>query len=525
MAGEQTAIQQLIQQLVPSGVNNGNPNTVYNTSSTPYNGGSQAVPLPPMQNTQGQWFMNSVSNAANLDPRTLTLQGLPPANIGQAWQAPAGIQMRMPTWPTPFDPAQYGTPAAGGGATVPPTTPVPAPPVTGGVAPTAPQGPGVGGVVDTSFTADSWCVVVDSYLKDYDRADEVKVGDVMKVIDPVSFEESDGTVSYSETKTMPCVRVITESGTTLDCSRTAPIADQYGNQVPAPELMNKLIPVCDLGVFYLDRVVSIEDLGDLEVQHITVENNFFLAGKEKGRYMFHHNMKMVPGTGMDLLGMMDGLNARFGGMQSGGFGAEGMGGNGPNTRGAMQANGSWYDRPGISGGNYAPTGQGLVDSFGAVAGDPAIATAPNPWGGLQSDPYSADWFQESQAYQNSLGNAGSVPAGATNDTGGWLDKAANWFDNTVLGNMYDENSNTINKGNILGGVVEGLTGLPVASGAMRMGTANLLEGNGGMGSNYARTQMQQQYDRSSSEQRSQYVTQLAEQYKTTPERILEVIGR
>lgn len=168
-------------------------------------------------------------------------------------------------------------------------------------------GGGGGGAWDGSLTSDNWggggsgdsggCVVVDSVLSDYDRADDVNVGDMMEVIDPVSYKKSEGRVSYSTTKIMPCVRITTETGVVLDCSTTAPIADERGNQVLAPELKGKLIPVSNDGEFYLDRVESVEDIGEREVRHITVENNFFLAGKEAGKYIFHHNIKVIGSVG------------------------------------------------------------------------------------------------------------------------------------------------------------------------------------------------------------------------------------
>jgi hypothetical protein len=34
------------------------------------------------------------------------------------------------------------------------------------------------------------------------------------------------------------------------------------------------------------------------VQHITCESKFFLAGKEPGRYLLHHNAKAAPTGGM-----------------------------------------------------------------------------------------------------------------------------------------------------------------------------------------------------------------------------------
>lgn len=70
----QTDVQQLIQGLGPSGVNNGNPNTAYNN------------PPIPMQNAAGQWVNPATTPAASIAALDL------PALSAQTptWQAPAG---------------------------------------------------------------------------------------------------------------------------------------------------------------------------------------------------------------------------------------------------------------------------------------------------------------------------------------------------------------------------------------------------------------------------------------------------
>ena len=521
MAGTQRDIQQLIQSLVPSGVNNGNPNTVYNTAGTPY-GGTQQVPLPPMQDAQGNWFMNSVSNAANLGPANL--QAMPAPMLGQPWQPAYSTQARLPVWPTPFDPAQYGTPASGTG--VPPTTPVlPPDPLTpevpGGVGTIPPYGNGRGG----------GCVVVDSILEDFTRAGDVEVGDEMIVSDPVTFKQSKGKVSYSETKRVPCVRITTESGIELECSRTAPIADERGEQVLAPDLMHKLIPVCNNGMYYLDRVTEIEDIGEQEVQHITVENNFFLAGKEKGRYVFHHNMKMVEGTEMDIRGMMDSLNSQFGwSTNTGGMGAESMGNhsmfgstgyrNDNMSAGQYTSGGNgWFENSAASG--YTPTGQGIIDAFGEMA-DPTMGDSMtnNPWGALNSDPYNSTWFQDNQMYLDNTKYTGAGGNAPPSGGGDFFDK----IDNAVLGDVWNSEKGSMNWGNLLAGIGELATGIPINAGRMAMGTANLMNEGKGTSADYARNQLRNTYNSSNQEQRTQLVSTLAEKYKMTEAQVKERLG-
>lgn len=139
------------------------------------------------------------------------------------------------------------------------------------------------------------CVVVDAIIHEYGRAGDVAVGDTLKVIDPVTFELEDGAVSYSEAKLQPCVRITTKSGVELECSKSAPISDDTGEQVLAEHLLGVNVPVSKHGLIEFETVMSVEDIGERLVQHITCENNFFLAGKKKGLYLLHHNAKKVEG--------------------------------------------------------------------------------------------------------------------------------------------------------------------------------------------------------------------------------------
>ena len=337
----QRDVQQLIQSLTPSAVNNGNPNTVYNQ------------PMP-----QGGYI------PPTFDPGTNTWRINPaPAPSTVNWQQMSASQPQSWGWQGPAQPTPPTVPT-----TPLPTTPTnPVPPTSVTPTTTAPvrtgnSNPGPGG--------DIGCVVIDSFLSDYDRADQVEVDDEMFVIDPISYRKSVGKVSYSETKLMPCVRIMTESGIILDCSTTAPIADQFGEQILAPNLLNKLIPVCDDGVFYLDRVASIEDLGELEVRHITVEDNFFLAGKEKGKYLFHHNMKRIADQD-NPQALRQAMDDYLGLASQGAVYGGGVGGS-SNTRGAMQQNGTWDSAHGGTMSNPATSwGQGQMDSQQGAWAPPA----------------------------------------------------------------------------------------------------------------------------------------------------------
>lgn len=133
------------------------------------------------------------------------------------------------------------------------------------------------------------CVCIDSIVFDGRKASEVEVGDELDTIDPITNQFKKQIVTRSETKLSECVRITTESGIQLDCSISAPISDEHGNQVLAPSLCGVMIPVIDNEEHKLERVVSVEEIGMKKIRHITVNDSFFPAGKEANRYILHHN--------------------------------------------------------------------------------------------------------------------------------------------------------------------------------------------------------------------------------------------
>lgn len=114
----QRDIQQLIQSLVPSGVNNGNPNTVYN------------VP-PPTLDAQGNWAAGLLPQAAsipglNLPGTTATFDPWQPPAWDQAGGIPGVIQPVLPGLPGGGGGSGGG--GGGGGGYTPPGTGGPTPP-------------------------------------------------------------------------------------------------------------------------------------------------------------------------------------------------------------------------------------------------------------------------------------------------------------------------------------------------------------------------------------------------------------
>ncbi|MYN16397.1 hypothetical protein GTP81_06490 [Rugamonas sp. FT107W] len=138
------------------------------------------------------------------------------------------------------------------------------------------------------------CVSVDSLLPGGQTAGEIRVGDTMELADERTLEGGTGAVSYSQKKLVPGFRITTESGVTLKCSDTAPIPTPEG-LVLAPELLHKKVPVRrdEDGVISVawEKVTSVESIGEIYVQHITVGDRCFWAGEKAGAYILHHNLK------------------------------------------------------------------------------------------------------------------------------------------------------------------------------------------------------------------------------------------
>jgi hypothetical protein len=142
------------------------------------------------------------------------------------------------------------------------------------------------------------CVAVDSFLPDGRTAGEIVVGSTMQLADERSLEPALGEVTYSQRKTVPGVRIITQSGISLKCSTTAPIPTSEG-LILAPNLLGKKVPVRrdvdGIPKMSWELIEVVESIGLIEVQHITVGDRCFWAGEKKNGYILHHNLKQPDG--------------------------------------------------------------------------------------------------------------------------------------------------------------------------------------------------------------------------------------
>jgi hypothetical protein len=215
---------------------------------------------------------------------------------------PANSQTPTPAVTTTPTPAITNTPNPTVSATVTPTrapssTPaassMPTPTPAASSMPTPTPTPSTSGASTLPCGGDPCfdnCPLTTSLLPDGRMAGDVKVGDVLLLADEVTLIDYTGVVSYSQKAIQETVKFTTKTGVVLSCSKTAPIATDNGF-VDADKIFGLNVAVWHEGKRYFDEVVELVDLGEQEVQHITVENKAFWVGDNAASFVLHHNMK------------------------------------------------------------------------------------------------------------------------------------------------------------------------------------------------------------------------------------------
>lgn len=138
------------------------------------------------------------------------------------------------------------------------------------------------------------CVSVDAWLPDGRQAGDVRVGDDLVVVDPLTFEVGTARVSYSERALEMRYRLTADNGITLTCSATAPIPTRGGVLVDAKDMLWQETIGSLFGQLGWCAITKVECLGMGEVQHITCANSCFLAGDKPDEFLLHHNLKYLP---------------------------------------------------------------------------------------------------------------------------------------------------------------------------------------------------------------------------------------
>jgi hypothetical protein len=126
-------------------------------------------------------------------------------------------------------------------------------------------------------------------------AGDLTLGELLIVTDPQDIlVDREGKVEYSKPFFAPGRRIVTEKGVALKCSSDAKIPykmfDEHFYGKP-DDLLGVLVPVEINGSRQWDVVVDVQDIGALEVQHLTVEDACFWAGEQPDMFLLHHNKK------------------------------------------------------------------------------------------------------------------------------------------------------------------------------------------------------------------------------------------
>ena len=159
-----------------------------------------------------------------------------------------------------------------------------APPDTGGGS--TPGGGGGGG------GGGGYCPHVDAWVltrRGPIRAGEVAEGEYLLLCDPDTGIETWGRVSYSRRKRCSGVRM-RAAGASLTCSRTAPIPTDQGYR-NAPDTLGLHVPTRRGAAFATPVVEAVEDVGLIDVQHITVGDRCYWVGDDCSTFFLHHNLK------------------------------------------------------------------------------------------------------------------------------------------------------------------------------------------------------------------------------------------
>lgn len=137
------------------------------------------------------------------------------------------------------------------------------------------------------------CVTVDMWLLEGLLAGRVQMGQAIDgaAYDPVGM--LDRIVETNLILAQPCMRLITESGCTVDASCSTPMTMPDGSVRMFPDMLGELALVNDHGDIRWERVIDLYPIGVRPVVHIRMNNQCFFAGADANRRVATHNLIMV----------------------------------------------------------------------------------------------------------------------------------------------------------------------------------------------------------------------------------------
>lgn len=271
--------------VAPTFAPSGNPNTAYNVPTG----------APVQSNAAGQWWTPPQGNVVS--PLVQSL-------LNQTYNRP---RLPVPTVPVGQAPAPVTAPPS----VVPPVIPNPvhAPPGTYG-----PQNPR--GYWEDMGGDGSYCVSADMYLEGGVRASKAVTGLVATTHTPEEGFQLRAIEAVGEAVLQPCVLLITERNAMLVCSVTTPFtvvgAESDNQTIPAPAMKGELVYVKRGKKTRIEKVKEVLDAGEQWVIPISFGGRSFPAGADAKTLIYSHNQRKIPGTGMDLIALREGITSQFG---------------------------------------------------------------------------------------------------------------------------------------------------------------------------------------------------------------------
>lgn len=143
------------------------------------------------------------------------------------------------------------------------------------------------------------CVTAESWMDDGTRARDARAGDVHLCWEPLTGFAEHAIEAVGPISLRPCVRLHLAKGGSWSGSRTTPFTDVQAVQDGpiawryAPEMAGQLVYVQRGGVLGLERVASVEDIGEQLVAPASFGGRSFGAGDQADVLVFSHNMRKV----------------------------------------------------------------------------------------------------------------------------------------------------------------------------------------------------------------------------------------
>lgn len=151
------------------------------------------------------------------------------------------------------------------------------------------------GTSGSGFGGSGGCVVPSSFMPNGKRAEDMRVGDELTVLDygDMSKTLKSKVEAHRVVAAQPCLRIKSESGIWVECSLSTPLTLQDGSVVYGRDVLGKELAVQDKDGFRWEKITSVTNVGEKDVILISANNQTYAAGGERDRFIFTHNVQVV----------------------------------------------------------------------------------------------------------------------------------------------------------------------------------------------------------------------------------------